>query len=492
MRKFKWVAALAMLAIGSAASAEWRRAQTAHFILTIDADENEARDFATRLERFDAALRRLYSSPGKADPALRPITIYAFKNDLYNATCRCPGALAYYRPRTEGSFILSQYIPKIDRKAKLGGWSSQALLLHEYTHHFTFSNFPIAYPFWFQEGFAEFNANSSFEADGSIIIGYPANYRADGLKNGGDQMSMKQLLAPNQYGYGDVDMIYGRGWLLTHYLILNPKRSGQLAKYLDAMNAGVSSIEAAQKAFGDLKQLDSELDAYRKRVLFAPLRVPPSGPTYALMLDGVGPGYRRGTAMKAEGIAKRYPDDPIVQAQLAEIELLAERYDKVDEAADRALAVDPKSIGALVRKGQAAMGRANRANSKDPATWAAARGWFLKANRVDSNQVMPLYLYYTSFVVAKEKPTPNAVKALERAMVLAPESSSIALTLAQQMLDDGNPVVARKLLEPVAFSPHAPRDKNIPLDVIKLIDAGKIDEAKTTLRDKKKDGDGEN
>lgn len=498
--------ALAVLATGTAAHAEWRRAQTDHFILTIDTDEEEARSFATRLERFDGALRKLYSVPDQGDQRLRPITIYAFKNELYNATCRCPGALAYYRPRAEGSFILSQYWPKIDRKAKIGGWSSQSLLLHEYTHHFTFSNFPIAYPFWFQEGFAEFNANTTFESDGSIILGYPANYRADALINGGDNMSMKQLLAPNQYGYGDGDMMYGRGWLLTHYLILNPKRGGQLAKYLDAMNKGVPSLEAAQKAFGDLKQLDAELDAYRKRALFPPLRIPSSGPvkatvttlsageaallpTYALVLDGVDRGRRVGLAGTAEGIAKRYPDDPIVQAQVAEIEFMAERYDRADEAADRALAIDPKCVGALVRKGQAAMARAREAKSKDAKVWAAARAWFLKANRIDANEVMPLYLYYTSFVAAKEKPTPGAIKALERALVIAPESTGIALALAQQMLDDGNASVARKLLEPVAFAPHARLDKNVPLDVIKLIDAGKIDEAKTTLRGKKKDDD---
>jgi thioredoxin-like negative regulator of GroEL len=119
--------------------------------------------------------------------------------------------------------------------------------------------------------------------------------------------------------------------------------------------------------------------------------------------------------------------------------------------------------------------------------WSAARAWFMKANRIDPNEVMPLYLYYTSFVAAKEKPTPGAVKALERAVMLAPESSRIALALARQMLNDGEAAYARKLLEPVAFAPHAPRDKNVPLAVIKLIDAGKIDEAKTTLSADKKD-----
>jgi len=504
MRKLS-VAIGLILALASPAWGDWRQARTDHFILTIDDTEDGARDFAIRLERFDAALRKLYDV-GNGGEKLRPITIYAFGNDLFNATCRCPGELAYYKPLASGSFILTQFVPKIDRKAKIGGWSTQALLLHEYTHHFTFSNFPIAYPMWFQEGFAEFNANSSVEADGAVVIGYPANYRAEGLQNGGDSLSMKRLLAPNQFGYPDGDTLYGRGWLLTHYLMLNPARSGQLATYLSEMNKGVPSLEAGQKAFGDLKKLDAELDAYRKRSLFAPLRVPPGGPikvtvttmtpgagamlpTYALMLDGVDKGYRLGIAMRAEGVAKRYPDDALVQAELAEVEYMAERYDKADGAADRALAIDPKNISALVRKGQVAVSRANIAKSKDGAVWSAARAWYLKANRIDPNQVMPLYLYYSSFVAAKDKPPVSAVNALRRAMVLAPESTGIALALGREMLLDGDAPFARKLFEPIAFAPHGMREKNVPLAVIKLIDAGKIDEAKALLNDDKKHDD---
>ncbi len=74
--------------------------------------------------------------------------------------------LGYYRPRVEGSFIVSLHMPEMDRKTKTGWWSSQTLLLHEYSHHFAYSSFPIAYPYWFSEGFAEFNANASFEPTG--------------------------------------------------------------------------------------------------------------------------------------------------------------------------------------------------------------------------------------------------------------------------------------------------------------------------------------
>lgn len=490
-----------------AAAAEWRQARTDHFILTIDASEQEARDFATRLERFDAALRKLYGVPDRVEERLRPLTIYAFKPELFMETCQCGGVAAYFSANAAGSYILSNRLKGADKEAKIGSMNSQELLLHEYTHYFTETNFPIAYPYWFQEGFAEFNSNVTFESDGSIIIGYPANYRGDAIRDS-DDLPMKKLFDPDRYGYADdITRIYGRGWLLTHDLMLNPARAGQLAVYLSAMNQGMPSLEAAQKAFGDLKKLDAELDAYRKRPLYAPLKVPASGPvavtvtlmpegqaallpTYAYMRDGVKWGRRLAMGITAEGVAKKYPEDALVQSQTAEIELAANRLDKADAAADRALALDPKSVPALVVKGWAAVLRAKRAKATDPAVWTAARAWYLKANRIDPNQVMPLFLYYTSFVAAKAKPTPGAIKALDRAIMLAPEAVAIRMAFARQEVLDGDPALARKLLQPIAFAPHAARDKNIPLQVLNLLDAGKVDEAKALLtKDDDKDDD---
>ena len=200
--------------------------------------------------------------------------------------------------------------------------------------------------------------------------------------------------------------------------------------------------------------------------------------------------YRMGYAMEAEGIAKRYPDDAILQAQVAEMEYIAQRLDKADAAADRALALKSDLISALVTKGRVAVSRASIANATDPKVWAAARAWYLKANRIDPNSVMPLYMYHASYVAAKEKPTPGAVKALERASVLAPESEDIRMALALQALADGDGAMATQALRAIAYSPHGMRSKNLPLQALALIEQGKLDEARTLLLPKDKDKDG--
>lgn len=498
--------ALCLLALAAPARADWRQVRTDHFILTVDDSEAEARAFGLRLERFDAALRLLYGVADNPDQLLRPISIYALKDELFYRACGCPAVLGYYRPQAQGSFIFSMHMPEMDRKTKIGWWSSQTLLLHEYSHHFTYFHFPIAYPRWFSEGFAEFNANVSFEDDGSIIIGYPANYRAAALKDG--DLSLNKLLDPSRYGSTDnFDLFYGRGWLLTHYLLLSPQRKGQLAAYLDGVNHGKSSVEAAQSAFGDLKKLDRELDNYRRGKLLAPLRIPPGKkplnvtvtllppgqaemmPVYMLFKNGRAKGYQLGPAQRAAKIAARFPDDPVVQALWAEMELLAGRLDKADQAADNALALKPDLADALLRKGMIAAQRAREVKAKDAATWNAVRAWYLKTNRIDPNAVMPLFLYYASFVETKSTPPPGAIKALMRAEVLAPESGTIRVALARQMLLNDDARSTRRLLQPVAFAPHSMRKENVARAIIDLIDGGKIAEAKAMIVKDEEDDD---
>lgn len=121
-------------------------------MLHIDDSEQNARDFAVRLERFDAALRTLYGVGDDPDLLLRPVTVYVLRSGDFQAACRCYGAVGVSYARTAGSFILSLYDPKVDAKATVGALSSQTVLLHEYSHQFMATNFTGAYPYWFRKG----------------------------------------------------------------------------------------------------------------------------------------------------------------------------------------------------------------------------------------------------------------------------------------------------------------------------------------------------
>lgn len=501
MRGFGWWVGLAIAALvwTAPARAEWFEVRTDHFVLVTDGDETAARDFATRLERFDGALRQLYGIADNPDLHSRPVAIYALDPRLFFDVCRCPGVLGYYSGPLAGPRIIGISDPKADRRLKLGDLHSQALMLHEYSHHFMLTNFPGAYPYWYVEGFAEFNANVDFGEDGSIVLGYPANYRGSALL-GGSNLPLRRLVAPEQYGFGDnVDLTYGRAWLLTHYLMLRPERSGQLNRYLAAIRAGKSSLVAAKDAFGDFDTLDRELDAYMKSALAPPLRIPAASappkvalrrltageedvlPAWLTMKDGVAKGYRKGYALKAERAARKHPDDAVAQAMAAEVSFMADRFAEAEALADRALELDPKSDRALLLKGRLATQKAIEGAPKDSAGWAAGREWFVRANRADPQSVEAFYRYFGSYAWAGKAVPAGAVQGLIRASILAPENEQVAVSLALQKLREGDGATARSLLIPLASAPHRPRDDNVAQSIIGQIDGGKTQDAITAL-----------
>jgi len=501
---FAWAVSFALMS--APAHAEWLEARTDHFVLTINETPEKARSFAERLERFDAALRQLYAVPDDPDQHVRPLVVYALNQKLFEATCRCSTVLGYYKPYAKQSAIFSIYVPQIDKKAKDGWLSSQLVLLHEYSHHFTYSNFPIAYPKWFSEGFAEFNATAQFDPDGAVEIGFPASYRTDAIRAGG--ITVSDMFDPDKAGIGfrDLDQFYGRSWLLTHYLMLNRgRRQGQLSRYLDLINHGQTGLYAAGLAFGDLKTLDDELYAYVRNGLAPKLRVAVASkpttvtirqlspgeaaliPAQVLTQTGIPKYWNNRVGLEAQQIARRYPTDAVVQSELANIEFETGRNEEALAAADAALKLNPRMVDPMVTKGMLLLDTLYKSGSKDHSAWQSARAWFLNANHIDPNSVMPLYEYYLSFVLEGVQPTDGAVKALMRAEVLAPESPQVRGLLARQMLIGGNTASARALLAPLAYAPHAARGENMPLQLVQMIDAGKIAEAKQLVLTKERE-----
>jgi len=189
----------------------------------------------------------------------------------------------------------------------------------------------------------------------------------------------------------------------------------------------------------------------------------------------------------AEKRAAPYPSDPRVQVELAEAEFDAGNDAATDAAADRVLAADPTNNTALLYKGRVAVRRARAAHATDAATWAAARGWFVKANRADTEAALPLYFYYQSFLGQGVRAPDLAVQGLRKAETLAPEDSGIRWLLARRELADGNATEARGLLVPIAYAPHGGGPKDTARAIIGLIDSGKTVEARAKIEGDKSD-----
>lgn len=481
----------------TAARAAWREASTPHFLIYSEESAESLKSFATRLESFDFAMRRLRNLP---DPPLGPnnrLTIYVVSDvgDVQKIAGRGRNIAGLYIPRAGGSIAI---VPRRSGTGDIRDLDAESILFHEYTHHFMLAEAAgFAYPSWLIEGFAEFNSTADFGKDGSISLGLPAGHRAYGLSLG---FPIEKLLGGSaDWKDGQTaEAFYGRSWLLTHYLTFEPSRRGQLSAYLRALNGGKSSLDAARDAFGDLKTLDSELGKYLKRgrlpgrqYTFAELKVPPIHvrqlrPAEDALMDlrirsdrGVDQNEAKLVLAGMRKLAAGHPADPAAQAFLAEAEYDAGNHAEAIAAADRALAADPKTIDALIYRGRAAMAKAVADKNADPAAWKEIRGWFLKANKLDPEHAEPLWLFYQSFRAAGAAPSGNAVAGLIKAHDLAPQDRTLRMAVARQYLVDGKAAEAKTALAPIAYDPHGGASAKLAATLISLLSAS---DAKAALR----------
>jgi tetratricopeptide (TPR) repeat protein len=479
-RKARRMRLLSILLLGlllpvTAAEAAWREASTPHFVIYSEESAESLKAFATRLETFDKAMRTMR---GMADPPLGPtnrLTIYVVPS--LGSVQRVAGkgsanVAGFYVPRASGSIAIVPRSTGMNGKFDL---DAQTVLLHEYTHHFMMTNSAsAAYPAWFVEGFAEFNATTRFEKDGTIGFGLPATHRAYGL--------LLLTIPAEKLFTGDTnsrdgkttEAFYSRAWLMTHFLTFEPSRAGQLSAYLKAINAGRDSLAAARDTFGDFKKLDAELDKYKLRRRLAYRRVAPdpagvgaitmralSAAEDALMElriqsdRGVDRTQARTLVTRIRKAAAPFANDASAQAILAEAEYDAGNYALAEAAADRALAANPRHLDALLYKGRALMGKATEAKSDDAKAWREIRGWFIKANQIDAEHAEPLYLFYDSFREQGIRPNANAVAGLIKAHDLAPQDRGLRMRVARQFLVDAKVEDARYALAPIAYDPHA-------------------------------------
>jgi tetratricopeptide (TPR) repeat protein len=472
------------LLVSATANAEWMEASSDHFVVYGDTSERNLRRFAEQMERFDAAMSAVTGTPRSKPSRSARVTIFMVGSDealreLYGSDTTAGGASAryvrgFYSPRIEGPVAFVSDVVA----AKGGNLDlSMIVLLHEYAHHFNFSNSRFPAPRWINEGSAEFFASAGFGQDGSVTLGRPASHRAGELMRAAD-VTVTDLVDPDHYerrikgknpGY---DAFYGRAWLLFHYLTFEPSRRGQLTAYIRSLAAGKPSREAAETVFGDLAKLDKELDVYMRRSSLLTVKLKPESLSAGeIAVRTLRPGEvaampvvmrsKRGVSAKpvaqkiladAQTVAARFPADAAVLAALAEAEHDAGNHDAAVAAADRALAIEPTHVNAHLQKGYALFNKA-RQDGK-PESMRAAQDAFLALNRLEVDHPVPLFYFYRSLVAGGAKPTDNAVAALERASALAPYSREISMMLAHRYLDDGEVTNARAALLPVAYNPH--------------------------------------
>jgi tetratricopeptide (TPR) repeat protein len=477
-RSVGWLGA-AMLLAPAPAYADWYEAQSKHFVIYADEAPNDLQNFATQVEKFDKAVRKVREMDDPPVGDAGKVTIYILKsaNAVSSAAVGKRSPIAgFYIPRASGSVAF------VSRNVGDGTiWSATAdtILFHEYAHHLMFQNTDAVLPAWLVEGFAEFFSTAEFERNGSVRLGMPATHRAAALYRP-NKPNIRNLLTTSvkdDASSEEFDRFYGRAWLLTHYLTFAPSRSGQLARYLGEVRTGTELLKAAQDSFGDLNTLDRDLDRYLEgnrfkyivvnspdlnniAVALRPLRAGESAMMAVRMRSarGVDSKDAHAVAELARKVAASYPNDPAVERELAEAEFDQQDYAASEKAASSALAEQPNFVKALIYKGRAEMALAD---GDRHANWDAIRRIFMAANKLDTENPEPLLRYYESFGRSGTRPTANAIAGLEYALVLAPQDRSLRMMVVSEEIDSGKFADARATLAPLAFDPHSGKQSEL-------------------------------
>ncbi len=466
-----FIAAIALAGLPASALAEkWHRADTRSFIVYSDGDARTLKDFAQKLEMFDALFMYYFGLEVDAPP--NRLTVYMLGKQEDVARFHGSDTVAgFYLATSAGSFAVANR----ERKFRAGGLSGETVLFHEYIHHVMARHFTFGYPPWYQEGFAEFFATTEIDKDGDWEIGLPPNHRVQGLKRG--SIPLESVM------FGDLDTMnpeernsyYGRSWLLVHLTVFNPQRRNDLTNYLARVASGEEPREAFAASFGDLATLEAEMNrhvggsipslksqtpiAFKGEIAISSLD-PVASALVPLSLSRRIGRERDGNVAQLQAFAALHPDRADVLAELALAEhARAERadlpdYNAAEAAIDAALALETEHARMLLLKAQIGLEHLAEADETSPAHWDEIGQLIARSYAADPSIPLTHVINYRSFLEQGERPPVPVINALGEAVMLAPEAHDIRLQYAWALANENAFDDAIGLIKFLASDPH--------------------------------------
>lgn len=389
--------ALALLALTpTSALADWRRAESAHFVVYSDGSERSLRDYVLKLERFDALLQTRFGGSGTGEIRKLPVYLVGDGRALRVAVPGLPAGIAGYYSNSENDVF-----------AVLVRGGNDNLLLHEYSHHVMARSGDDQYPGWLREGFAEYFATATVSERGEASFGMPDPGRRSALQQNRWLPMDVMLRADSPLDIGNEtgrSMYYAQAWALTHWLLADTGRVRNLSAYVGALHGGRDPVEAWQAIFAMTPdQLTAELRTYvRGRLGYARVQIPPIEPVItvttlspaadAILLPMLNarfwdPALIDGPALLTtfRTAAARFPADPLALVALGHGEKRWGEAAAAETALTRALELQPDNVEGLVLMADLARERALDAQEEAERAerWNAARDFLRRAIEAD-------------------------------------------------------------------------------------------------------------
>jgi tetratricopeptide (TPR) repeat protein len=266
---------------------DWKRAESAHFVVYSDTDSGQVTRLLDQLERLDYILRIYLKDYLRSPVPEQKLTLYFHAREagfnaiavdpphkavgLYNS---CPAAV-------QGFGVNFEPMPdlKSEQLATTPMGDSQSYIFEAYARHFLYRHTDIRAPSSFIDGMAQFFAATRF-SDSQMMLGRTP--RAAGhyfaFLDEGHRYSLlyRGVLEPVDWkASGDVGAGYAgpegveleyqaKSWLLAHYMLSSEDRRKRMGRYLNLVHGDTPAVAAFEQAFGiKIADLDKAMWRYR-------------------------------------------------------------------------------------------------------------------------------------------------------------------------------------------------------------------------------------
>ena len=379
--------------VAGASGDHWTEVSSSHFEVVTNAGEKQARHILDQFERMRWVFQTLFPKVNVDPPS--PIMVFAAKNGKTFQSVEPQAYLAKGELSLAGYFLTSQdknyILVRLDAEQE----HACATVYHEYTH-LQFRNAGSWMPLWLNEGLAEFFQNTDIHEKDVIL----------GQASVNDLMLLRQerliplpvLLkvdasSPYYHEEQKGSIFYAESWALTHMLMITDRenKAERLQTYLNLMAHHEDSVVAAEKAFGDLKRLQTSLENYIHASQYKQFLMQSA----AAKIDEASFTVKPLSQVDAD-------------TDRAEILALVQREKEAREILDAIFKADPNNVRAMETMGGIELHSNNT---------QAARKWYGEAVKLDSKSYQAQYYFASISMRSGEDDEDSAIEASFRAAI---------------------------------------------------------------------------
>ena len=387
-RMWKRIALLLPLLAAALASAHdkpenWLEVRSQHFTVMTNAGEKAGRRTADQFERTRSVFHVEF--PHLSIDTSSPIVVLAVKDEKDFRALEPQVYLAKGQLKLGGLFLRTPDKNYVLMRVFAEGEHPYAVVYHEYTH-LLLSKAAEWLPLWLNEGLAEFYENTDIH-EKDVALGQPSRENLQLLRQNRllplGTLFTVDTSSPYYHEENKGSIFYAESWALTHYLEIKDyqEKTHRVTDYTELLMQKVDPVTAATRAFGDLKQLQSNLEGYVRQESFIYIRM-----STATDVDD--------TAFKVQSLTE-------AQADAVRADFLAynERVADARLILDRVLQEDPQNISAHETRGFLEF----RAGHLDE-----ARKWYEQAVKLDSQSYIAYYYFAAISMNAGANPGDDA------------------------------------------------------------------------------------